>query len=308
MIRRSKPKPKRSVKCKLCSTKIYFKSEKLKAEWEATKRTCPHCKQPYCNQHDSERELFRLQDLYYSKGVKSLDTQYLGQMYAILRPFAESLILKYFRAKINGPEDLERYSHESAMIVMEEYHKYTCKKMTDKGIPRKKARLTQKCAGCKNIECHFKMEESFGGYLVRKIVQTIDGPKNHLNGAYRVKTAKGEKPRYSMPISIDLVDDQNNRLFDLPVEDQNLQKIAESEDAVRAAEYMAKILTHDRLDDECADNHESFIRNLALKLKLEQGDKAVDRLFKLHGRKGKLMYLKSLEIAREELTTMNQSQ
>lgn len=301
MIRRSKPKPKRSVKCKLCSNKVYFRSQALKQTWESSKRVCPHCKKPYCNQSESERELFRLQDLYYSKGFSKLDSNFLGQMYAILSPFAESLILKYFRAKINGPEDLERYSHESAMVVMEEYRKYTCQKMIKKGIPKKKARLQEKCPGCVSLACHFKMTDSFGGYLVRKIVQTIDGVKNHLNGAYKVKTPKGEKQRYSMPLSIDLVDDQNNRLFDLPVEDRNLDSIMQHKDTLLMAEFTAKLLTHERLDEECADHHESFIRNLTLKLKLEQGDKAVDRFFKLHGRYGKFIYMKSLEILKEEL-------
>lgn len=308
MIRRTRPKPKRNVKCKVCSHKIYFRSQALKAKWEDSKRVCPQCKVEYCNQHDSERQLFKLQEQYYAQGLANLDTAKLGEMYSILAPFAESLILKYFRQKINGPEDLERYSHESAITVMEAYQKYTCQKLIKQGTPPKRARLTERCGDCKNIKCHFLMKESFGGYLVRKIVQTIDGPKNHLNGAYKLKTPKGEKQRYSMPLSIDLVDDQNNRLFDLPVDDRNLHSIVQSQDTLLAAEFTTKLLTHPRLDEECVDNHESFIRNLALKLKLEQGDRAVDKLFKMHGRKGKIPYQQSLEILHKELTSMNHNQ
>jgi hypothetical protein len=164
----------RPITCRVCKVKFY-KSESEKPEWIKLKLPCPECETTYCCLPKQERDLMKLQDLYYAK---NRDTQYIGQMYEILFPYARSMAFKVYGGIMNE-EYHEEFAHEASILLLTGYYKFD----------------------------DFKIEKSFGGYLLKRFLQIkIDEMKNEVS----INEINDENKEYfQLESSIDLLQEEN---------------------------------------------------------------------------------------------------
>ncbi len=119
---------------------------------------CPHCGSERFDKPKTEVDLFELQDHY----LMSRDDKYLYEMYEILKSYSKSFIYKFLDGKFHfDHETLIQKCHDAAMGIINYY-------------------LSKP---------EFRIDSSFGGYLVHKVREVLYGDAqedNHDSLNYRM--------------------------------------------------------------------------------------------------------------------------
>lgn len=126
--------------CAYCGISIsYYRGEKPD--------NCPSCKKDRWLKPETETRLFLLQKDY----LKTRNNEVLSNMYNILKNYASSIIKKMISGKFRyDPEWIEMKAHDAVNSLLEYY-------------------LTKS---------NFKIEQSFGSYLQKKVKQVLYSNKN----------------------------------------------------------------------------------------------------------------------------------
>jgi hypothetical protein len=247
--------------CRVCNFKFKLKLEDRKSYF-VEKEKCPSCGTKWCSKPNTERELLQLQDDFYENNKSEAIAT---KMYNHLRPYAKSLIYKSFINAVESEQDVEYHSHQAASYLMEEFYKNRNKKHIDDYR-------------------QFYVFGSFAGFLVRKIQLSIFGKHEYQVG----------------DVSLDEENDEKKKIYQIEDEKNNqIDKVINDSDSLNLLRYMEKLLFS--IDKYCDDKHENVMRLLAIRNFLSKGEKSSDRLFNVMGRKGKHMFLKSMEIMKGEL-------
>ena len=281
---REKPKG-RPNRCKIC--KQFFRVEN-KSVWAKEKMPCPHCSSKYCCLPETERELRIMQDKFFENDRNEV---YMAEMYKILNSYAGSLILKS-NIDLKNQETIEYHSHNATTLLIEEYYKTRCRTCS-KVITYEGDIIGQvcKCDIPKPKESEFKIELSFGGFLKRKIQQSIYGKDNHA----------------SADVSTDLEDEDGAQIFQLAAQDNAIKDLEDQEEFVATKENLANLIVE--MDKACDSNLESLMRLNALLIYFKkqssyQGEKAVNKFFSMYKRQGKLAFYKTMDLAKKEFQTL----
>jgi hypothetical protein len=138
--------PGQKIKCKHCNT-TFFLLPTQKKKWAKGGFVCPTCNIDMCCFPPTERELQKLQTKFFENGRKP---ETMGDMYKILKSYAQSIILKKHLYQVD-PKDLDYHAHMAAWYLVEHYYN----------------------------NATFRIRISFGAYLNSTVYQAVyQKPKN----------------------------------------------------------------------------------------------------------------------------------
>jgi len=278
----------RQIECRTCGHQYGFGEVEKKKIWENTQMKCPKCQETYSCLPPTEKKLRTLQDIY----VINKSEEVFNAMYKILTLYVKSLILKSFSPKIHSPEELDFHVKNVITLLTKEY-----------------------------LKKDFKITSSFGGYLIQKIKQSLWGIDQRSVGDYTKKT---KPPEWSPK---DIFNDPHKEVSWIPEKQVTKEiipsislnyefpdgkeivykspynfgeEIEREEFAVDLHKSIYDIIVN--VGDECNELCEDCLRVIATHLHISEGENKADRFWKTHQtKKGKYMYVKTMEILRKEL-------
>lgn len=238
--------------CKYCKHSFKIPNIEDKKAWQNNNCICPKCHEEWCVLPKTERELKYLQEIYLNDRSEKNVVPFIR----LLDVYTQSLIKKNYKQYLKYEGALEYYSYQAVTLFMEEY-------------------LSKE---------HFKIDISFGGYLVWKIKQAIFNPME-LD---------------SKDVSLDFEFEDGNNLHELiPCNKEVISKIEIEEDTVRLYNKIIGII--EGIEDYCKNSYEDHIRTIAIYLYFKHGETAFDKFFQAFGREGKMVAMQTLDILRNEL-------
>lgn len=258
--------------CRACNFQFNFETEKEKAEWKQQDSSCPKCGERWANKPLTERILFSLQEkLFESKNDFPIEKNpHLIDMYFILVDYSLSFLYKYYIGKIQSNTMAEYYAKRSASLFIERYLK----------------------------DPEFRVTDSFGGMLVSK------GRKGIVSQA-----CFGAEERDLDADSLNIENEKGQQIEYADHSEDMIQKIEDRENTLNNFIYIKELI--ENIGNYCDSEFEDFSRIVALDIFLNRGEKTTDIFFnkmmeKLgsDGKVGKEMFMKTLEILREELKRM----
>ena len=130
---------------------------------------------------------------------------------------------------------------------------------------------------------HFNIQTSFGGYLIHKIRQAIWGTKEYDIDAESIdfEYEEGGQVQYA---------DNKKSIIDL---------IEQQHDKKQLVHYLSELIFG--VEDFCLSRAENYIRLLNVANHLDAGEQSTDKFFKCYDKTGKLKYIQTMEIIRNEL-------
>lgn len=240
------------IVCKYCKHSFKIPEIELKKQWQNNNCICPKCTQEWCILPPTERKLKYLQETYLNNRCEKTVVPFIR----LLDIYTQSLIKKNYKVYLNFEGSLEYYSYHAVTALIEEYL---------------------------NRE-DFRIDISFGGYLIWKIKQAIFHPSE----------------LESKDTSLDYEFEDGNNLHELIPCDKNiLEKIEMEEDTYKLYEKIIGLI--EGVQTYCKDPYEDFIRTIAIHLYFKKGETAFDRLFQAFNRDGKHISMQTIDILRQEL-------
>ena len=137
------------ITCRYCKGTFRFKTKQQKEQWRIDNCICPHCDEEWCILPPTERKLKYLQAQYLITRNEKDFVALLQLMYI----YTQSLIKKKFAKALKFEGALVYYTNETITIMVEEY-------------------LSKP---------NFKLDISFGAFLIIKARQAIYNPKQFLD-------------------------------------------------------------------------------------------------------------------------------
>jgi len=243
--------------CRYCKHTFRIPEIELKKQWQNNNCICPKCSEFWCVLPPTERELKYLQENYLNNRCEETIAPFIR----LLDIYTQSLIKKNYKIYLTWEGSLPYYSYNAVVAFIEEY-------------------LTRE---------EFKVDISFGGYLIWKIKQAIFHPSE----------------LESKDVSLDFQFEDGNNLHELiPCERNVLQKIEIDEDTKRLYNKIIDII--EGVGDYCKNSYEDYIRTIAIHLNFKSGENQFDKLFQAFGRDGRMKSLDTLEILRKELESSSE--
>ena len=240
------------LKCKYCNNEFKISNIEIKKQWQNNNCICPKCNEQWCILPPTERKLKYLQADYLNNRCEKTITPFIR----LLDIYTQSLIKKNYKIYLTWIGALEYYSYNSVVVFIEEY-------------------LTRD---------DFKVDFSFGGYLIWKIKQAIFHPSE----------------LESKDISLDFQFEDGNNLHELiPCDKDTIHKVEVEEDTIRLYYKIMDLI--EGVSNYCKNPYEDYIRTIAMHLNFKYGENSFDRLFQAFGREGRMKSLDTLEILRKEL-------
>lgn len=241
------------ITCRYCKKSFKIIDKKQKQEWIDSNHICPFCRELWCILPPTERNLKYAQEQYLL--TRSEDD--MVNMLHIMYPYIQSLIKKNYAKALKFDGALTYYSNEVTVIMVEEY-------------------LSKD---------NFKLDISFGGFLIHKIRQAIYNPKQFLD----------------QHISLDYEFEDGNNLHEMIADNRKdiLQKIEQTEDEKTLHKKIIGLL--EEVVNYCDEPYDDYVRTVSLYVYLQKGEDAFNKLFQAFGRKGKEIAIKTLDILKEEL-------
>lgn len=241
------------ITCRYCGKTFKIIDKNQKQLWIENKYVCVHCKEEWCILPKTERDLKYAQEKYlFSKSETDM-----VNMLRIMYPYIQSLIKKNYAKALKFYGALDYYSNEVTTIMVEEY------------------------LGKED----FKLDISFGGFLIHKIRQAIYNPKQFID----------------QHVSLDYEFEDGNNLHEMIADTKLdiLQKIEQKEHEESLHKKIVGII--DGITKYHDNDYEDYIRIVSLYCYLSKGELAFDKIFQAFGRKGKEISEKTLNILRQEL-------
>lgn len=246
------------ITCKYCGHSFKIVNSLLKKQWQDEKFPCPLCKEFYCILPPTERKLKYLQAQYLITRNEKDFVALLQLMYI----YTQSLIKKKFAKALKFEGALIYYTNETITIMVEEY-------------------LSKP---------NFKLDISFGAFLIIKARQAIYNPKQFLD----------------QHTSLDYQFEDGSNLHGMIGDNRKdiMQHIEEAENENALHKKIVGII--EEIKNYIEDPFDDYIRTIAVYTYLKNGEGAFDNLFNAfrYGkdeRKGKDISLKTLEILKSEL-------
>jgi hypothetical protein len=240
------------IVCRYCKHNFKIPNIEEKKAWQNNNCICPKCREIWCILPATERELKYLQENYLNNRCEKTVVPFIR----LLDVYTQSLIKKNYKQYLKYDGALEYYSYQAVTLFMEEY-------------------LSKE---------HFKIDISFGGYLVWKIKQAIFNPME----------------MDSQDVSLDFQFEDGNNLHDLiPCNKEVISKIEIEEDTIKLYNKIIGII--EGIEDYCKTSYEDHIRTIAIYLYFKNGETAFDKFFQAFGREGKMVAMQTLDILRNEL-------
>ena len=238
--------------CKYCKFSFKIPDIEAKKLWQNNNCICPKCGEVWCTLPPTERKLKYLQVDYLDNRCEETIAPFIQ----LLDIYTQSLIKKNYKVYLTWEGSLEYYSYHSVVAFIEEYLKRE----------------------------DFKVDVSFGGYLIWKIKQAVFNPLDLDPGH----------------VSLDYeFEDGNNLHGMIACEVDTLSKIEIAEDTKKLYTKIVDII--EGVSEYCKDPYEDYIRTIAIYLNFKSGENAFDALFQAFGREGRMKSLDTLEILRREL-------
>jgi len=247
------PKMKgRPPTCKICKNTFEIRD---KEKWRLNKLICPLCGELYCTLPVTERQLRKLQDLYFEK---NRDPKIFNEMIKIMKIYTASMIKKFFSKRLTFDDALDYYSHNAVSYLVEEYLE----------------------------DPEFKIDISFGGFIIDKIKQVIFGKKEHACGS--------ESLNYEF--------EDGNEIQYEDTKHNYIEKIEQEESRKEMSQRLYDFVIE---ANKFYSPRENYIRLLMINNYLSKGEIIVDKFFTAYGdRTGKLAYMKTLEILKSEIVNL----
>jgi hypothetical protein len=246
------------ITCKYCNETFRFITKQEKEQWRIDNCICPHCDEKWSILPPTERKLKYLQEQYLTTREEKDFVALLQLMYI----YTQSIIKKKFAKALKFEGALIYYTNETITIMVEEY-------------------LSKP---------NFKIELSFGGFLIIKARQAIYNPKQFLD----------------QHTSLDYQFEEGNNLHEMIGDNRKdiIQHIEEAENENALHKKIVGII--EEIKNYIEDPFDDYIRTIAVYTYLKNGEGAFDNLFNAfrYGkdeRKGKDISLKTLEILKSEL-------
>jgi hypothetical protein len=246
------------ITCKYCNETFRFITKQEKEQWRLNNCICPHCDEEWCILPPTERKLKYLQAQYLITRNEKDFVALLQLMYI----YTQSLIKKKFAKALKFEGALVYYTNETITIMVEEY-------------------LSKP---------NFKLDISFGAFLIIKARQAIYNPKQFLD----------------QHTSLDYQFEDGSNLHGMIGDNRKdiMQHIEEAENENTLHKKIVGII--EEIKNYIEDPFDDYIRTIAVYTYLKNGEGAFDNLFNAfrYGkdeRKGKDISLKTLEILKSEL-------
>lgn len=246
------------ITCKYCNETFRFITKQEKEQWRLNNCICPHCSEEWSILPPTERKLKYLQAQYLITRNEKDFVALLQLMYI----YTQSLIKKKFAKALKFEGALVYYTNETITIMVEEY-------------------LSKP---------NFKLDISFGAFLIIKARQAIYNPKQFLD----------------QHTSLDYQFEDGNNLHELIGDNKKDAHtvLEETENKKILAQETIDIING--ISHYVTDPYEDYIRLVSMNVYLQKGESAFDNLFNAFrygndGRKGKEISQKALDKLKEEL-------
>lgn len=276
----------KKVTCKKCKKKNIIEDVE---KWNKNYMKCSFCQELYCPLPKTERRLMQWQDLYLINR-----SEYMARLlHDELVPYVKSIILKDYISKIKV-DKIEYYINNTITLL---FFKYLQNK-------------------------HFKIRDSFYGYLYHKVNEAIFGkPEREVGVVYKIqknKNIKSIKPSKMniKKMSIDWTSEETQMKEVLPsnslnyfladgteIEIEDSRNIIDEIDLIRDKFYLRKNLV-DLITisySECKTPKEKWFRLLSLSLYFNKGEIKGDKIFQKFKRVGKEKYEDIIELIKDFL-------
>lgn len=258
----------RFITCIYCGHKFKFVFQKDRDYWIEKNKICPACKEKQCNKPKIEKELDILQTLY----LKKREESYLNQMIELLNTYAESIIKKYYSFILNEEGDLQYYANNAVSFFIEEYFKND----------------------------DFRIYASFGGQLILKVKQAI----------YSKAEQRSADETLDFQFGDDNFIEHEDKTYNM------IKRVEDKENKLQLSEYIYNLIL--QFNYNCSES-ENYLRLMAVWKNFIEGEIKADRLFreekkqiekvvqyKVYGKLGKLQYVKTMDLIRRELLSLEE--
>ncbi len=241
----------RPIKCRSCGHQFSHNSNEKRNNWREKKLVCPSCQMLYCCLPKTERELRVEQDNFFDN---SRNEKFMTKIYKILISYASSLIYKFYSNVLTSRDDVECHAHHAATFLIEEFYRRD----------------------------DFRIEDSFGGFLILKLKQSIWGKQEHLID----------------DVSINHMNELNQKI---QISDNMglIEKVEDEIDSHLVRKYMMEMI--EAQGDSCNDENENLMVLVGLNIFMKKGEKWADRFFNEHNGKGIRQYNSCLNTIKDEL-------
>ena len=241
------------LKCRYCDKTFKIENIEKKKKWSANECICPICGELWCTLPKTERELKYLQQTYLGTREDDDFLPFLRLMYR----YCQSLIKKNYSRKLTFDGALDYYANEAITFMVEEFLN----------------------------KPEFKIELSFGGYIMFKIKQTIFNKADFVDEH----------------VSLDFEFEDGNNLHEIIASNSQdiIARIEEDEDIRILGKTVVGLI--EGVSAFCTDPYDDYIRTVSCYIYMTNGELGFDKVFQAFGRRGKEIAQKTLDILRSEL-------
>lgn len=281
--------------CKACKHEFKIPME-MRDRWIELKKPCPKCGETFHDRkNQTERDLLRMQDKYFIETSERKKDRILYEMHTLMVPYFMSILRdsptiskQLYQRIVTEPDFCEEKAYDASLYIIEQY-----KKRND-----------------------FKMHTSFSGYAYNGGFNSVLFDKkywdiigNNRDGSNdNDGKNKDNKSQVKEVVSINVMfdDEKGNGAPVYPVgeEDEILKRIEQAEDLNYLIEEITNLV--ERIKAYTNDPYEDLIRLMAVTNHIsKQSSVYADKWFRVNGRYGKEMYLKTMELIKNRLQNNN---
>jgi len=240
------------IVCKYCKHTFKIADIELKQQWQNNNCHCPRCNEEWAVLPPTERKLKYLQADYLNNRCEETIVPFIR----LLDIYCQSIIKKTYKIYLTYEGSLEYYSYNAVTALIEEY-------------------LSRE---------DFRIDISFGGYMIWKIKQAIFHP-SELESAH---------------VSLDFEFEDGNNLHQMIPCDKGVLDKIENEQYNNSL-YNKIIGIIEGVEEYCKNSYEDYIRTISINLYFKEGETAFDKLFQAFGREGKMIAMQTIDLLRKEL-------